>query len=188
MAIYIGTINCDICNEEILDNEEYIHIPNFEGNKLAPLYKLSGKIVHKRCYDKHSLKQLAEKRIKEIEEIQKRKEIDYVTGDDLSLENIGHPDNVINVFYLTDDKNNPLYKYNGILLNRRNLNKWNEYQVFLTLLKELNESGKWKGNALKCLINQLTAPLVPDYTKEEIKILKERYPEKISKNKGNNFE
>lgn len=188
MAVYIGKINCEICNKEIQDNEEYIHIPNFEGNGLAPLYELSGKIVHEKCFDNHPLKQLAEKRIKEIQKIQKRPEIDYITGKKLNLKNTGNPENIINIFYITDDKTNPLYKYNGIQLNRKNLSKWEEYDMFLKLLKELNESGKWKGNALKSLIIQLTAPLAPDYTKEEIKMLKERYPEKFTKYEDDDFE
>ena len=177
MVIYIGKINCGICNKEIQD--KYIHILNFEGNELAPLYELSGKIVHKRCFDGHPLKLLAEKRMKEIEEIQQRPEIDYITGEDLSLDNIGHPDNIINVFYLTDDKNNPLYKYNGILLNKRNLNKWNEYHTFLKLLKDLDESGKWKGNALKTLISHLITPQTGTYSKEFLDKMKERYPDKF---------
>ncbi len=179
MTVYIGKINCEICNKEIKNDEEYIHIPGFEGNELAPLYGLSGKIIHKKCFDEHPLRKLAEKRIKEIEEIQKRPEIDYITGEDLSLENIGHPDNIVNVFYLTDDPENPLYKYNGILLNKRNLSKWEEYPTFLKLLEELDESGTWKGNTLKIVISHLTSPEKAPFSKEFLAKMKEKYPDKF---------
>ena len=169
---------CRLCNKEV-NKEDALFFYGIEPNENKPLAIFNDAIVHKECFEEHPLKQKVLDRMKEFEKYQSQNNVDYITGEDLSLENIGHPDNLINVFYLTDDKNNQLYKYNGISLNKRNLSKWKEYDKFLKLLIELNASGKWEGNALKYLISHLRSPIRAPFTKEFLNKMKERYPDKF---------
>ena len=74
------------------------------------------------------------------------------------MENLIHPDNGIFTGHLTEDKSSPLYKYNNVHINALYLEKWEHRQEFINNLKNLDESGKWKGKYLKALIENLSRP------------------------------
>ena len=103
-----------------------------------------------------------EKRVAELEKLSSLNNFDYISKEELSLEKIGHPDNLIKVPFLTEDYNSPLYEYNCISLNKKNLDKWRNYKIFLKLIDNLNKSDEWRGKALSFLMSQLNSPVKPD--------------------------
>lgn len=169
-----GKLICKICGKEI-NEEDAIFLPNFEANENAPLAIFNDAIVHKSCLEQHSLRDKLNKRLDELEKLAQLNDVDYITKQDLSLENLGHPDNLVNVFYITEDENDPLYKYNGISLNKNNLSKWSDYKLFLQELEELERSDKWGGRAIGVLITQLTSPIKKPYSLEFLEKMKQRY-------------
>lgn len=165
---------CKICEKKVT-REEAVFIPNVEANLNAPLAVLNGMVAHESCLMQHPLFDELNERYEELERLAKANQLDYITQEALDLEQLGHPDNLIQVFYLTDDPNHPLYKYNGIALNKNNLVRWKEFPYFLDQLNEFNQSGLWKGNALENLINRLKSPITKPYSKEFLNRMKQRY-------------
>jgi hypothetical protein len=165
-----------------VSRENAILLPVLEANEKSSLAIFNEAVLHKNCFDVHPLKKKILQRIKEIEKLQPKSQNDFITGEPLDIEHIGHPDNQVNVFYITDDKANPLYKFNGIALNKRNLAKWEEFKEFLCLLDQLNASDDWAGRSLEFLISQLTSPVKDSYSKEFLEKMKARYPNITHKN------
>lgn len=168
---------CKICNQEVA-REDAILFPVLEANEKSPLAIFNDAVLHKNCFDNHPLRKEVLRQIEEIEKLKYRSQNDFITGEPLDIEHIGHPDNQINVFYITDDKTNPLYKFNGIALNKRNLAKWKEFKGFLHLLTQLNTSSDWAGKSLEFLITQLISPIKEPYSKEFLEKMKTYYPNK----------
>lgn len=52
------------------------------------------------------------------------------------------------------------------------------YDAFLELLKQLDHSEGWKGNAIQYLINHLTSPVKAPYSEEFLNKMNERYGDK----------
>lgn len=122
-------LSCKICQREVR-KEDAIFIDNIAANENDPLAVFNDAILDKACFDSHPLRPLLLKRYEELDRLKDKNKTDYITGEALSIENTGHADNVVNVFYLTDDQNAPLYQFNGIALNKSNLSKWNGMMRF----------------------------------------------------------
>ena len=71
------------------------------------------------------------------------------------------PDDYFTLGHLTEDETNPLYPYNYMHLRRSMLSTWIDLEKVYGLIKELERSGKWKGNALKWIIEVLEKALHP---------------------------
>ncbi|MBI3235595.1 MAG: hypothetical protein HYZ42_16415 [Bacteroidetes bacterium] len=171
-------LNCKICGKTVAKDDAIIIANTVEANEKAPLYFFNDAIFDKECFNKHSLKLKLLERLHELDKLAAKHKTDFITGENLDLKDIGHPDNLIRVFYITDDKNNLLYKYNGILLNKKNLSVWPEFEVFLNLLIELNNSVEWKGEAINYLIRQLTTPVKEPFSDEFLEKMRKQYGSK----------
>jgi hypothetical protein len=152
-------LKCRICNTDVSLENDLVFSGNYEANENAPLFLFNDSIIHQRCFELSPLKEVLLERIKELELLAEIHKTDYITGEPLDLEQLGHPDNLITVFYLTPNPENPLYKFNGINLNKQNLEKWSVLEYFKGLLNDLNNSSEWKGNSIKHLLNQLNSPV-----------------------------
>lgn len=165
-------LHCAICNKEI-QLEEAIVLPNLPINGNNPLSIFSGAIVHIDCLKRHPLKIQLLNLYKTLSTYKYNK--DFITGDKLGIKELGHVDNEIFTYFFTNDKKNPLYKFNCIVLNKNNLKKWKDYNYFIELLSELDKSKKWKGNGIKLMIEKLISPPKAPYSKQFLDKMKERH-------------
>ena len=155
-------IYCKGCGKIIENIYDSCILLNIEANEKSPLYCLNEAIFHRDCYNNYPLRNMYEKRVAELEKLSSLNNFDYISKEELSLEKIGHPDNLIRVPFLTEDYSSPLYEYNCISLNKKNLDKWEDYKIFLKLIDNLNKSDEWSGKALSFLMSQLNSPVKPD--------------------------
>ena len=159
-------IYCKGCGKIIENIYDSCILLNIEANEKSPLYCLNEAIFHRDCYNNYPLRNMYEKRVAELEKLSSLNNFDYISKEELSLEKIGHPDNLIRVPFLTEDYNSPLYEYNCIFLNKKNLDKWRNYKIFLKLIDNLNKSDEWRGKALSFLMSQLNSPVKPDILRQ----------------------
>ena len=159
-------IYCKGCGKIIENIYDSCILLNIEANEKSPLYCLNEAIFHRDCYNNYPLRNMYEKRVAELEKLSSLNNFDYISKEELSLEKIGHPDNLIRVPFLTEDYNSPLYEYNCISLNKKNLDKWRNYKIFLKLIDNLNKSDEWRGKALSFLMSQLNSPVKPDILRQ----------------------
>lgn len=182
MPIFIADqTRCPICNNLVQPGSQSVTFPLFEGNTMSPLYRFSGSIVHKSCYENSPFKAQLDNRLRELKRLEAQPRVDFITGTPLTLPFIGHPDNVIGTGFLTDDPDDPLYRFNNLLINRKNLSQWAERNALIRLLSEYDATGEWGGNALKNLISILQSPPKPDYDPAFLARFKENHPEQYDK-------
>lgn len=159
MSIFIqGQTACPICGNVITDETAALTLSNMEANTKSPLWQISGSMVHRHCYESSSLRSEIDRRLLLLDKLDNQAPVDFISGLPLTLLNIGHPDNIVGTGFLTDDKRSPLYQYNLVSFNRKNLKTWDQLPALLGALEDLDASGSWGGKALRNLINNLQAP------------------------------
>jgi hypothetical protein len=177
MAVFIsGQAYCPLCGKLIQNDSSVIIFPNFEGNTKSVLYKFSGNKVHKSCYENSPHKAAIDNRVRLFRQVEAQPKIDFITGQPLTIPYIGHPDNIIGTGFLTDDVDSPLYQFNNLFLNKKNLTQWQDLTRLIDLLREYDASGTWGGNALKNLIASLQSLPTPDISPALLARLRERNP------------
>jgi hypothetical protein len=168
-------LKCKICGKDVSIDLGIVFAGVYEYNDNQPLSMFNDSIVHSDCLKSHSLKDKLYLRINILDELSKKNVTDYITGGNLEIENIGHPDNLIRFIYFTDDESDFLYKYNCVFINKQNLNDWKELPEVIRSLNELNNSSQWGGNAIQSLLNQLQSPITKAWSPEFIEKMKHRY-------------
>lgn len=165
-------IFCSLSNSEIdLKADNYIYFPNIIVNEKSELYSLNDSFILNESLEKSNLKE----EIRDYLELHKQESnnIDYITNEELRISNFDNPDNIIELPIFTIDKNNPCYKYNKILINKKNIGKWADKSTFLAVLNDLNKSKSWGGNyileLIKILEDKKLAPPLKDWMIEDIK-------------------
>ncbi len=154
MAILIrGASQCQICHRIIQINDEVISFPPFIPNELDPLYLFHDANFHHDCFRNHPLVNAATQRYEEL------KERNQIRIDAITKVIITDPDDYFTLGHLTDDETDPLYPYNYLHLRRSMLSSWADLEKVYTLIKVLDASGKWKGNALKWALSVLEKAL-----------------------------
>ena len=156
MALLIrGASQCLICHHIIQIGDEVISFAPFIPNELDPLYLFHDANFHQDCFLNHPLADMAMKRYEEITERTRHEaRIDAITK-----VLITDPDDYFTLGHLTDDVTNPLYPYNYLHLRRSMLSSWPDLEKVYALIKALEASGKWKGNALKWIADVLEKAL-----------------------------
>ena len=96
-------IYCKGCGKIIENIYDSCILLNIEANEKSPLYCLNEAIFHRDCYNNYPLRNMYEKRVAELEKLSSLNNFDYISKEELSLEKIGHPDNLIRVPFLTED-------------------------------------------------------------------------------------
>lgn len=146
---------CCLCGFPLDSEKEFLLIPPLISNTRDPLYKFSDNGVHSECLNKSQLK---DRLLKHISIYDKRippsKLKCIVDG-----RNISSPEKLISIGLLTSNKNDELYKFNYIDLNKDNLCRWNLREYFIEVGRKYLKENKWissnEFNYLAYIINEV---------------------------------
>ena len=147
---------CPICGKELNEKNQFLMFPHFISNIKDPLFLFSDSGVHLNCLNEHPLGVNAlffkEKHYVVIPSINS---ICHIDG-----KSIQDPRDIFVIGMLTSDKNENLFKFNFLVLNKKNLNKWKDKDEFIKAASEYKKQNKWSSlnsfNYLDYLINEVT--------------------------------
>lgn len=156
MAIVItGKSKCPVCNEIINKNDDIVLFPPFVQNTNDPFYFLNDSAVHVKCLLNHELGKQALEYKNIIEKMTSPKYRICDIGGNL----IKNPNDYIFFDLLTSAFEEKLSLFNFMTIDKKNIHKWNERQLFLNVAKDFISDGKWQSlssfNYLSYLIDQI---------------------------------
>lgn len=139
MALFFINQNCSLCNKEMNDTEKVFSFPTFIQNAKDPYYQFNDSVFHMECLKIHLLGHRAigfaehfflntrpENRICIVS---KKKVLNF--------------DDYIFIDLLTSYKNEELYDFRFITLDRNNLTKWEDRNRFITAALKFKRENKW---------------------------------------------
>lgn len=141
MAItFINQTKCGICNKKIDDQENFFSFPPFIQNTKDSFYQFNDSAFHIDCLNKHPFGsraiELAKQYFYSI-----RPENRKCIVDGKIIENY---DDYIFIDILTSNKDEALYKFNLVTLNKNNLQKWKDRNYFISIAEKFIQDKKWR--------------------------------------------
>jgi hypothetical protein len=149
--ILLGKTNCPLCGKLLEEGQEIVSFAPFVGNELDPLWSFSDAAFHSLCFHDHPLSVEATARYEEM----RKKAGPGNRACVVCKAQIKDPDDYLGLGYLISDPQNPLHRYNYTHAHVSCLPKWSELLHVYDLIKDLKQSGKWKGKGLDDLISIL---------------------------------
>jgi hypothetical protein len=165
-------IHCKLSAKEInLKTDDYLYFPKIIVNKKSPVYFLNDSFLLSEFLNNHKLKGEILSYLAFHERATEN--IDFVTKERLKITNFDNPENILEVPILTLRAESPVYKYNRILINKKNLLQWTGRSHFIAELQVFGNSEEWEGSYIKELINEISNPTISpplkDWMLEDIK-------------------
>lgn len=149
--IFFNHSTCPLCGNVISNQENFISFPPFIPNAKDPLSVFNDNSVHLECLSTNPFKDQILYLKNKYELVQNSIKSEFPRIEDAK--------NILFFNLLTSIKNEPLYKYNFLYLDQRDIEKWEERETFLKEAKLFLESGKWESispfNFLKYLIEKI---------------------------------
>ena len=141
MALIIeGSSRCAICNEILDGTRKYIGTPALTSNMLDDLFLVNDCGVHVDCLEGHPVKEKLNYHLQLFAKaFTDRPPICVVDRQPII--------NSADFFFsglLTSEPAEPLFKFNYLILNRRNIPHWGQREEFIAELERFREMGKWK--------------------------------------------
>lgn len=152
MALILpGKTLCPICGKPIEADDRAVAFSAFVPNEVDPLYYFHDAAFHEHCFNSHPLAAKALARQAEIREhTQIEKRICNVCDIRLTWQ-----DEFIFLGFITDDIQNPLFRFNYIHLHQSCLPNWTERNFVMSQLKQLREAGIFNGRWVELFLNAL---------------------------------
>lgn len=152
MAILVrGSTRCPICGEIIEEGDPAVTFPPFVANERDRLYFFSDAAFHEHCLDDHPDSAAGRKLAAEVlEHSDPDRRSCVVCG-----EVIRDPDNFLGFGYLTGDGELAASRFNYVQLHRSHIGSWQDLDAALEALEELRDSGRWQGDWLARLLDEL---------------------------------
>jgi hypothetical protein len=156
MAIVIeGASECPLCKKVLDESSRYLMFPPLVSNVLDTLFIFSDSGVHADCLDADPRKALLLQHAALYYESLPPAGVVCITDGQL----IDGPGNLLSWGLLTSDKEEELYRYNFISLNRKNIHYWQEKDRFVSVAEKFLQEGKWESltdfNLLVYIIKKL---------------------------------
>ncbi len=154
MAILsVGQISCAVCGDAIERGDEAVLFPHFVLNEKDPLYKLSDASCHAACVSTDARGQAM---------LRAAEAHDRNTGPGkracaVCSSEILDPDDYFGIVYLGDPSTEPLGAFNYTHLHMSHIRDWKQADAFLALAKAAVDSGRWEGDALGKLVQDVEA-------------------------------
>lgn len=154
--IFRGKSQCPICNEIMNESDEIVLFPPFIQNVNDPFYIFNDAGIHESCLLKSKLgKQALEYREIMFEKIKPINRICDIGGNLITK-----PDDYLFINLLTSNPSEGLSKFNFMTIDKNNLPKWKNRQLFHDVTQRFMDEGKWRTlkdfNYLSYLIDQTT--------------------------------
>ncbi|NLR62390.1 hypothetical protein HGH93_30140 [Chitinophaga polysaccharea] len=153
--IFEGMSTCPICDQLLDKGKPYMGFLPFTGNAKDRLFMFSDAGVHVDCLHNHPYGALALVHNNKCEEVVRPENRKcWVDG-----RIIDHMEHVIGFGMFTSDESEPLSKFNYMILNRLNLDRWPDRNAFISAAEEFLQAGKWgclsEVNVLQIAINEV---------------------------------
>jgi hypothetical protein len=150
--VIIDKTVCPICNQVIGDNQRVISFPPLVTNELDPLFLFHDAAIHEECFRRHPLANAATKHLQEMRE----KTAPVNRRCLVCTRLIVNPDDYFTLGHLVMAEDHALWPYNFAQFHRSCLPDWQDRTLVKNLLEELLSSGKWRGPALRWVLDGLT--------------------------------
>ena len=142
--ILVGKTKCPLCGNILEDKQETVSFSPFVSNELDPLWPFSDAALHSACFDHHPLWSEAIARHEEM----RKKTAPGNRACVVCKAEIEDPDDYFGLGYFVSNPRDPLYHYNYTEAHESCLPNWSEVSHLYRLLRELKQSGQWKGSSL----------------------------------------
>ncbi|MDR1191180.1 MAG: hypothetical protein LBK60_05875 [Verrucomicrobiales bacterium] len=151
MAIFIPGMCCSISGRVIKSADEVVMFSPFVSNQADPLHAFSDAVIHIEVFRKHPLMAQVQTRYEECRQQNLPKSrLCLVCG-----KQITDPDDYLGLGHLVDDKRHKLNRFNYAHFHYSCLAGWPELPELINNLERFEQSGEWKGPALKWCIKEL---------------------------------
>jgi hypothetical protein len=151
MAILLyDKTTCPICGRIIRTGQNVECFPPFVPNELDPLIIFHDACVHAECFEGHELSRNARKRLDGFERHRRSGNTCFICKKEIT-----DPDNYFTTTWFTDDENDPLFPFNYLKAHLSCLPRWDERSQLFKLVKDLKDSGAWRGYGVDALLSDL---------------------------------
>jgi hypothetical protein len=136
--IFEGNSSCPVCGEVLDGNKAYIGTPPFVSNQLDDLIVFNDCGIHIACLDAHPLKNKLNKLLDQYYAMleSKRCIVDQQV--------ISSNEDFFCTGLLTSDSEEELFRFNFLVINRKNMWLWKDRDEFVLQVKRFREAGKWR--------------------------------------------
>jgi hypothetical protein len=149
--MFVPGTRCPLCGQGIQSASDAVMFSPFVSNQADPLFVFNDATVLAGCFRKHPLGETAQARYEELRErTNPTNRSCFVCGSQIT-----NPDDYLAFGHLVDDPKHPLHSFNYAQFHRSCLGHWSALADVLRYLEALDQSGTWKGDALKRLIKEL---------------------------------
>ena len=153
MATFVPGIRCSISGRAIPSADQAVAFPAFIANEADPLYVFSDAVVHIDAFRAHPLSAEVQSRYEEARARSAPTNRQCVICQNL----IQDPEDYLGLGHLVSEPSHPLSGFNYAHFHKHCLSQWMALPDLIARLNSLEDSGAWKGHALKRLVNQLRA-------------------------------
>jgi hypothetical protein len=133
-----GLSRCALCKEVLDEGKPYTGFPPFISNPKDALWAYNDAGLHIDCIEKDPFGKTALAFREWIFNNPLSKSVCAVDGLPIGYNNF------FGVAVLTSDDKEPLFQYNFLTLNKKNIPQWKDRGKFIGLLKKINDEGKWE--------------------------------------------
>ncbi|RKT01464.1 hypothetical protein [Chryseobacterium defluvii] len=138
--IFTDKTECLLCGKKITDEEDFFIFPPFIQNVKDIYYKFNDTGFHSNCLKNDELGNQAILFAQEYIDKTRPKNRICIVGGNL----IQRFEDYIFIDMLTSDKEEALFKFNFITLDRNNLQRWNDRENFIQYAEEFKKENKWE--------------------------------------------
>jgi hypothetical protein len=147
----LGKTECVLCHKPISDAADVVIFPPFVANEADPLYLFNDAAAHESCFATHPLRHHALGRMREAEgENAPEKRNCIICGMPIT-----DPDEFFTVGHLTDNKAQPVHRWNYAKMHKSCLSQWKGLEEVLQYLEAFRLSGQCCGHGVDYLIKIL---------------------------------
>ncbi len=147
--LLLGKTICPICGLVIRDGQELKCFPPFVSNELDSLIIFNDACFHLNCFERH---ELADEALERSEEALLQLDTNTCVLCGKAL--VDYDDYFVMPGFSGDDAS-PLYEFNYLKMHRSCLSKWDRRAELLRLVRELKDSGSWRGYTVDYLMREL---------------------------------
>ena len=157
MAIIIEQQSkCPVCNTSLDKDKEYVLVPPLISNTKDDLFIFSDAGVHIECLNKNKLKNKLLQHINLYDEHMPPSKLRCIVDG----KTVDNPKDLLFFGLLTSDEKEELYYFNYLSLNLKDINKWKDYNSFLSISEQFISEKKWEGlndfNKIEYILGEMT--------------------------------
>ncbi len=133
---------CNLCGMSLQNEKEIYSFPAFVANAKDPMFYFNDQSFHLECLKSANGRKAIELSEKCLASIKPMNRICEVDGKLIILQ-----EDYLFIPLLTSNEKDPLFKFNYLTFNRKNLNKWIKRNEFVYLAKKFASDDFWQDSS-----------------------------------------